>query len=143
MAGKRKPRVTIQQRKLLRALISGKSLTDAAKEAGYAFVQSASRTMKNVNIRGIMLAEMEAGGIGPKVLVEKIDEHLQALRKDGHPDYIVQHMTIDTALKILGLYAPTKTEAIVEVQPGRKGNLDMLKVFAELGKRADETKAVK
>ena len=108
-------RLTVQQRKLVKAIVSGKTLTEAAAIAGYDNPANAHRATKKDNFNEAMKAALKRAGLDDNFLTGKIKDLMEAEKpygKDGDlgPDNGVRLGAVDMALKIGGGYAPTKAE---------------------------------
>ena len=114
--------VTTQQRILMKGLLSGKTLTESAKEAGYRWVESASHTTRTRNFREAYLDLLDEAGLGPADATAKLKQLFNAEKLvDGMrvSDNQAQLGALTELHKVTGAHAPTKAEvAMTEPEGG-------------------------
>ena len=97
--------LTPRERKLVEALLSGLSRSEAMRAADYA--ESYVRTRASVvcsrnNITSAIRGAMSAAGITAQELADTMKAGLSASRPDGWPDFMARHKYLETALRIGG-----------------------------------------
>ncbi len=97
--------LTSRERKLVEALLSGLSRSEAMRAAGYS--ESYVRTRASVvcsrnNITTAIHAAMAIAGITAQSLAATMKAGLSASRPDGWPDFIARHKYLETALRAGG-----------------------------------------
>lgn len=110
-----KHHLTIRERKALVALVEGKTVSQAAREAGYAYHSAVSNQLngRNSRLRAAFLEAMDALGLSDAKILQKLRQVTNATTAkwnpnkkqwDHFPDHAVQLKALDMALKLKGHY---------------------------------------
>ena len=121
---------TVKQRALVRGIVSGKSQTQAAIDAGYSERSAysvGSETLKKPEVRELMQRALRRKGISEDRLAEVLDEGLRANRVISAvvgtdatgktmdfidvPDHATRHKFLDSAIELLD-FKPEKQTAV-------------------------------
>ena len=118
--------LSVQQRKLIAAIPTSKTITEAMRKADYApsVINSGARyeSLQNPTIRSAMQKALKRAGIDDSALAETIREGIKAQKvqiatlegkitdEKAYPDYSVRHKYLDTALTLRGDYPSEKLE---------------------------------
>jgi hypothetical protein len=115
--GRNKRKPNARQQKFVKGIASGKTLTQAAKDAGYSGKNSAQSGYQALaQLRGRVPELLERHGLGEEVLIQKyllplLEAEETKVFKDGAKRINVEALTIRhaalrTAFELLGSYAP-------------------------------------
>lgn len=124
-----KGEMTAKQRKYVRGVVMGKSKTQAALAAGYAFptAKTAVQSIEKPYVKEAIERALDKAGITEERIAQKINEGLEAKRTVGFgddnvieaPDYQVQHKYLETAIKLKGLDKSESSGAIINKEGGQ------------------------
>lgn len=109
-------RLSNKQKQLIKGVAEGKSIHKAALDAGYPPNAAKGRVYSMIQKPGFQsrIAElMREQGLDDPVLLEALRDGLNATRTNAKgeevPDHATRHRFLETALKVRGGFAPTKT----------------------------------
>jgi hypothetical protein len=113
--------LSARERKLVEALLSGLSRSEAMRAAGYS--ESYVRTRASVvcsrdNITTAIHAAMAMADITAQKLAATMKAGLSASRPDGGPDFVARHKYLETALRVGG-FEPSNVASLEETYEER------------------------
>ena len=128
-------RASIKERKLVQGVLQGKSVRQAAKDAGYARSTAEVKSygiLKRPRVQSLLTDALERAGITPDRLAHVLAEGLQATKimetQDGRkevPDHRIRLEAYEQATKAYG-FVPKSQELPEPPLPGLKVNITVV-----------------
>lgn len=108
---------SVRRRKFAVALLEGKSAAQAAREAGYRY-NPGRRPERDEDLQQWMTELGKEYNVTPRRIMEKVSQGLEAVATKVSPkglafevdDFFVRHRYVETAIKLMGMEPPTKTQ---------------------------------
>ncbi len=116
MVPKKGGRLSNKQKQLIKGVAEGLPVSEAARRAGFSEHQATHGVYKMINrptFQNRIAELMREQGLDDPVLLEALRDGLNATRTNAKgeevPDHQTRHRFLETALKVRGGFAPTKS----------------------------------